>query len=141
MTQLQKRFLFYVGIYCGALMVIAILCLDQEDRPIVRAVVCFIFFVVASAPLFLPLVIPGRFTLLYRITRWVCALLLLLHVQSFVHMVPTNINNILGGDVVFMGPLIVAIMGILACIASMWVLFWPDMKSILVTNRPGGPRR
>jgi MFS family permease len=130
MTKAQRRYLAYIAIYFAGFMAV-IFDYIAENRDYQsewrRLYVAALF----SAPVWLPVLIPSRFILLSRVTRWLCAVGLAFYFPIWGTLVSSSFRRVLAGSIAGIAGFVSSTAGLAGCLAAIVLLVWPEIGRFL----------
>lgn len=139
MPLLVRLSLFMFAAICGAFVTLSGVSLSYGLEPYHFSFRTAAFWVLAglavALPLWLPALIPNRFSRMLKFVRWLGALTLTLPTYLFGSIVTHNISRSLNGLGATPSALAQGLVTTSACVAGLVILLWPELKLIITYFR------
>ena len=102
---------------------------EPESYATTASAFWFVAGVVVAAPLWVPALIPSRYSVALRVCRWVSAAALLLPIYVFGGIVVHNISRGISGLGATPSALLQGAVLTGTCICCLFILLWPELSS------------
>ncbi len=134
MTKAARAILLLGAALCGGFIFLlgstTSLALEPDRLGPRTAIFWFAAGLLASLPLWLPAVVPNRFSITQKACRWVCALLLLFPTYLFGTIVSHNLSKSISILRAEPSALIQGIVLTTVCLAGIVILVWPNVLTL-----------
>jgi hypothetical protein len=131
MSRSRRKYLLYIATFQAAFAMLFFsysfwyLTDMPPEKKVIIYPVSLVIAVAWSLPLWMPAVVPVRFTLLSRIVRWACAFLQFIYIWQFGVFITHQISRWRGGQEYYISVVALGVTGVLAALVAIVILLWP----------------